>query len=899
MASISGTKTLEGNELYNKGKFEEGWILPQIQRFIDLHFEFIAVEKYLESISLDANDPAPRRMLSSAKYEIGDYEGCIAVIHDALKLENDPAKRSALTIREAKCYFNLNRVVEAGQTLIGCEDDKDAKIVLSAIENFREITEQDKRKAREETLGIPIYRPNLHSGIGEYFPRGHDMPLAGIDFEDLVKRAKQNAPEPLDVSFFYGGVGDCRHFYQQLHHIYAYNKEWREKNQILSTDKFSFTLQDWKPHVMARNVILFRMLHDISLIPGRIEDQAEGKKEQISILSAIWYVFDRDIMPAYVFSRLNATMQTLLDSGENFDLPWLRCDPNTATTIRAVLKYWLNDMDDLTKRFDVRYAQTVLQWVKQSKLLEEGLLKVFKLEPEWLIFSFSMMMFPPQQLMEDEEPELLPLLQDRSKPIAEKQASLSEYARKNWEVNVTLFQEPEWYSKWHNVWNDSIDPLETVERFWNGHTKYNIIELQQFKQSNSPPSLIELCMPIMRSCADVLSQLNITVEFRIDEVNHQLDCIRYDTGERSCNGIPTSYDTIFLSNIPDYTGGHISTTLHALPLLKPSGFTQTNILANPMGFPEGLTRTLAEYTCLPNLDTAKTFLGLTRLMTQQEIDFEAPIERGETEDKPWELLTSAYRWALSVPTSLPPKPLFTCWLTTMFFKLAFPVSRQIHNVAYHINQPLTLLTFLHLCSFLVETRNIPPHWISTLIDSLLTGSITTSAKPPNHAPIKLSDVKYITTSLSRTENKTYNLSLVLPELRALLIRHRPILPYRLTTPLPPREEVATFEIEMEVEDITVGPICALLALAFMPPEVTPNQMWREWGDGNGRGCVVGGFEWVVREVRAWGVKGTARWELEKTVEEEMRREGWRVGVVRTDRWVGVSREVGLDGVVSE
>ncbi|KAF8243737.1 hypothetical protein K440DRAFT_605850 [Wilcoxina mikolae CBS 423.85] len=879
MASTSGTKRLEGNELYNRGKFEE------------------AVEKYLESISLDANDPAPRRTLSNAKYEIGDYEGCIAAIQEALKLENDPAKRSALTIREAKCYFNLNQLVEAGQTLTGYEDGKDAKNILSAIENCREITEEDKKKAREETLGIPIYRPNLHPGIGEYYPRGHDMPLAGIACKDLVKRAKENAPEPLDFSFFYGGVGDCRHFYQQLHHIYAYNKDWREKNQIPSTDKFSFTLQDWKPHVMARNVILFRMLHDISLIPERIEDPAERKKEQMSILSAIWYVFDRDIMPAYVFSRLNATMQTLLDSGENFDLPWLRCDPNTTTAICAVLKYWLNDMDELTKRFDIRYAQTVLQWVKQSKLLEEGLLKVFKLESEWLIFSFSMMMFPPEQLMEDAEPELLSLLRDRSKPIAEKKASLLKYARKNWKVNVTLFQELEWYSEWHNVWNDSIDPLETIERFWNGHTKYNIIELMQFKQSDSPPSLIELCMPIMRSCADVLSLLNITVEFRIDEVNHQLDCIRYDMGERSRSGMPMSYDTIFLSNIPDYTGGHLSTTLHALPLLKPSGFTQTNILVNPISFPEGLTRTLAEYTCLPNLDAAKTFLGITRLTTQQDIDYEAPIERGETEDKPWELLTSAYRWALLIPTTLPPKPVFTRWLTTMFFKLAFPVPRQIRNAAYRINQPLTLLTFLRLCCFLIETRNIPPHWISSLIDSLLIGSITTAAKPPKHAPIPMKDVEYITTTPTRAETKTYNVSVLLPELRALLIRHLPILPFRITTPLHPRKEVGNFAVEMEIEDITVGPVVALLALAFTPPEVTPNQMWREWVDGNGRGYVVGAFEWVVEELRAWGVKGMARWGMEKTVVEDMRRERWTVEVVRTDRWVGVGREVGVDGVV--
>jgi thioredoxin-like negative regulator of GroEL len=110
---------------------------------------------------LDAGDPAPLRTLSSAKYETGDYEGCITAIHDALPLENDATKRNALTVRKAKCYFNLNRLDEAEQTLKGHEDDRDAKIILSAIDNSRQITEQDKKKALEEILQIPIYRPNL------------------------------------------------------------------------------------------------------------------------------------------------------------------------------------------------------------------------------------------------------------------------------------------------------------------------------------------------------------------------------------------------------------------------------------------------------------------------------------------------------------------------------------------------------------------------------------------------------------------------------------------------------------------------------------------------------------------------------------------------------------------
>jgi len=105
------------------------------------------------------------------------------------------------------------------------------------------------------------------------------------------------------------------------------------------------------------------------------------------------------------------------------------------------------------------------------------------------------------------------------------------------------------------------------------------MELIEIKSTEDPPSLIELCMPIMRSCADALSQLDITVEFHIDEVNHQLDCIRYDAGERSRCGMPKAYDTIFLSNIPwascvitlhiQLTGAETTPAVTSPPLFMP------------------------------------------------------------------------------------------------------------------------------------------------------------------------------------------------------------------------------------------------------------------------------------------------------------------------------------------
>lgn len=154
---------------------------------------------------------------------------------------------------------------------------------------------------------------NRNEGGGEYFPRGHDITYPALSSKDMEERAQESSP--LDLSFFYGGVGDSRHVFQQLHHIYTYSKDWRSKQKTLPADKFFFTVQDVKAHLMARNTILYRMLQDLSTIPNRIQGEKERQKEQVLLLSTIWYIFDHEIIPKYAKARLEDVIRTLINSG--------------------------------------------------------------------------------------------------------------------------------------------------------------------------------------------------------------------------------------------------------------------------------------------------------------------------------------------------------------------------------------------------------------------------------------------------------------------------------------------------------------------------------------------------------------------------------------------------------
>jgi hypothetical protein len=294
-----------------------------------------------------------------------------------------------------------------------------------------------------------------HKGIDEYYPRGHDETEAAFRYPKLVKRAEKLSR--LDLCLFYGGVGDARHFYQQLHHIYAYKEIRREakKNHRSNTspipDKFFFTVQDLKPHMMARNVIVFKLLYELARLKDRMRGHGRRavEREATNVLATVWYVFACDIMPAYIHSRINKLMQTMCDREEdNFGITWLRVDPETARRIRDVFKSWLSK--EMSEMYDVHHAQTQLVWHKFPETFNRGFFKkMTNVRKEWEQFEETAVVYPPISILREEDKDFAALLRSsKNKNRSQRRKTIAEYARRNWKTNVTLLQEHEWYKKW-------------------------------------------------------------------------------------------------------------------------------------------------------------------------------------------------------------------------------------------------------------------------------------------------------------------------------------------------------------------------------------------------------------------------------------------------------------------
>lgn len=399
---------MEGNALYIQGKLEEGECSASATNNTD-GLGIKAIEKYVEAITMDDKDPAPLRTLSSANFELGDYNKCLETIADALKLEKDHTKILGLRLREAKCYFYKRRFSEAEDILLEhCNlEDTEAQQLYKAIEEYMRFPRDDA--GWEEVLKIPRIRPNLTPHLTTFFTRGHDDPVAPFSDKDLARLA---AKGPLNMDIFHGGIGDGRHLFQQLNHIYAYGK----KLSISAPDKlavmrgnFSFVVQDIKPEVMARLLVILCLLYQTS-DAMRIGDD----REQRFLEMVIVYVYACDIMPPYCETHMLGVIRDLIQSantGNNFGIPWLSVDEESKDKICEVLRFWLEDHSDLPGiDFDVESAQ---DWYING-LTDDALSQVKKLGPEALEelrqFSTTRMLFPLQELIDEREPVLAKLI---------------------------------------------------------------------------------------------------------------------------------------------------------------------------------------------------------------------------------------------------------------------------------------------------------------------------------------------------------------------------------------------------------------------------------------------------------------------------------------------------------
>lgn len=269
-------------------------------------------------------------------------------------------------------------------------------------------------------------------GPREYFTQGNDTPRTAYTTAELLEMKKKEGA--IDLSVLYAGIGDGRHFVQQLIHFEDYfckaygtkgnhTKAKRPNNSGCESgpekDKFEFILQDIKPHSLARNVIILRLLNEIAKLQEKIPTTKETQTEIEELEVVASYVHMCEIMPAWVHKRLKGLLKILIsdaapdkDGNHHFGMEWLLVDVESAKEIREVLEYWFDDEHGLLASFDLHSVYHGAPCISEDRI-EEDYLETeggpYQLE-ELDQFYATRVMYPPIQFQISKEPEIRRIL---------------------------------------------------------------------------------------------------------------------------------------------------------------------------------------------------------------------------------------------------------------------------------------------------------------------------------------------------------------------------------------------------------------------------------------------------------------------------------------------------------
>ena len=209
---------------------------------------------------------------------------------------------------------------------------------------------------------------------------------------------------------------------------------------------------------------------------------------------------------------------------------------------------------------------------------------------------------------------------------------------------------------------------------------------------------------------------------------------------------PAADFVLRLMKFSDYVGCNLFSFLYAVPLLKhhQASFVTARCLRNT-----------PTWKSIESFNNESLMINdAERLFKLLQVTYAGNFEDNNGVCPPfWPLpplwpLADYLKWCSPVRGAhsfgtLLPRAAFCNWLYGLFFKLALPAIRG-HNyrpfgASMMVYSPCTLVVFLRL---LMHLRSIgyPAHWLSTVLGSILTDNVLTSARPPETCPLDIQEV---------------------------------------------------------------------------------------------------------------------------------------------------------------
>ncbi|EFA81570.1 hypothetical protein PPL_05561 [Heterostelium album PN500] len=647
-----------------------------------------------------------------------------------------------------------------------------------------------------------------------------------VDDEKMQLTLKKNPK----LAFFYGGIGDGRHVLLTLADI---NRQLLQDSASAKA-KIHITINDLNPTSLARNLIIYMIFYDMGKSTLK---EVYSNAELGEDASLLYFMYFGVAMPACLHARLVKRIGSILDLGNAGKLPqWIYISKSSWPPIRNVLAFWhkMNHMTtaDLLSRHSLSSDYKIYGGEVQPR--NEDMIKAMEIgeENKKSILQnledpkFLKEMFPDKSMKEIKEilPQLRADIEAKSQNDLNTEILLPLECDHLWTEKTKTLPVPapmlvgkektfehELQNEYRvlrqalskkrvldqNVNANVCQIAKTIESKWKPNITmvdkdYPDLSYLQFnpylnfptfcamkwlgEPTMDQPMMFDYFINVYHKSASGLRKLvdlgGLMFELNEGDFLQALKHLDQDEDRRN-KQLPTTFDRLFLSNVPDHTG-FLMVYTEVIKFLKPGplNFMQYCILLNT-GMFQGFDEAVHSHT-LANVDSIQKFLGVKCLNSNLWDDIKWTHLRSPNEKADFEKLAS--------------RETLTLWLHKVLFNLFLPAPTP-PNTPYTFNSPDNMCTLFSIFERLLIV-GYPAHWITGFLEQILSGTTTTLACLHD---TRVVPVKCGVSSGSPQKKYTYAFHMELRTLASLWLSQS--LNTRIKIPLPAPTDIRKWQIE--------------------------------------------------------------------------------------------------------
>ncbi|KDR74925.1 hypothetical protein GALMADRAFT_269119 [Galerina marginata CBS 339.88] len=742
------------------------------------------------------------------------------------------------------------------------------------------ISEADSR-----LRALPIFRLACDPE-NEFFVVGHDEVHSLLDGvydgslpenTHLLKLRDLTDKELGNLSFLFGGSGDARHIFGTLLHI---SQEARELPKRQAQLKVHMLLVDIHPAALARVVLIFELLWQILL--------SENSIERLELKATLFFLYLSVVMPEYCHKIIVNSARVLATDLRNKThrlSDWIHLNEKSLPRVVEVLEYWSTALPKST--------QILIKMQKNQRSIgngdelyagirfaaNSGTYSVTFDDPnmEHAVYDAVKILLPPKPLL-SRHPALCRLVDSNKNFTPAARAAASQEIERSWHPNPTFFDKHSTenpnsnFSKHHGYPVIPLFPQRTLAsanslniRF--GGRMRRIYGKSAFGIMSTFFDLVASSMQALKPTIEVVLADVITVIPRLvsGELGHRPD------------DFPSQFIRMWLSNVPDYTNGIISTAVHLLPHLHltSNGLFSSNCLLNTGAFVD-IAAYCYNYTLLLPQDLPR-FLGCELICV-----------RGMASD-------DIHLKTVSLPLSaerLASKAEVHRWLSHLLLCALCPSAPA--PPPFRVDLPYNVVGFFHILNHL-HWVGYPSHWLGDFVQMMVSDSLVTEMNPYDGV-LPVPPTEFFN---RKKAPRKVHLQAWSADVELILAQSLPALPYSVTLPkdFAGLGDVRTYKAIVRFLDLRQyprysmwhslsSPFCKTVGLMFYKPDV--RIILEELVRGMGM-LIEGDHKWKHVQVQFMqsveGINiltGQVSWKMSKVRYTKMRSEGWKLAVYRTD-----------------